>query len=74
MGDWSNEKMKWYDPADRKALPAGLAVFLLAGSGFLAAGLGWWSLLTAFALGCAALNITAGRSRVRTRRRKGRHP
>ena len=43
--------MHWYDAADAKAWPVGLAVFVLAGVVFLIAGLGWWSLLTAFAFG-----------------------
>jgi hypothetical protein len=68
VADWSNEKRRWYDAADRKALPVGLAVFVLAGVVFLIDGLGWWSLLTAFAFGCAALNVTAGRARLRARR------
>ena len=60
--------MGWYDSADLKAWPIGVAVFILAGAAFLAAGMGWWSVLTAFAFGCAALNIAAARARRRARR------
>jgi uncharacterized membrane protein YjjP (DUF1212 family) len=63
--------MRWYDAADAKAWPVGLVVFMLASVVFLIAGLGWWSLLTAFALGCAALNLAAARTRARRRRGAG---
>jgi predicted membrane metal-binding protein len=69
VADWSTEKRRWYDAADRRALPVGLAVFVLAGAVFLLDGLGWWSLLTALAFGCVAVNVTAGRARLRARRR-----
>lgn len=69
VADWSTEKRRWYDAADRRALPVGLAVFVLAGAVFLLDGLGWWSLLTAFAFACVAINVTAGRARLRARRR-----
>ncbi len=67
-GNVHHQTMHWYDDADAKAGPVGLAVFVLVGVVFLIAGLGWWSLLTAFALGCAALNLAAARSRARRRR------
>jgi hypothetical protein len=60
--------MHWYDAADAKAWPVGLAVFVLASVVFLIAGLGSWSLLTAFAFGCAALNLASARTRARRRR------
>jgi len=71
VADWSNSKMRWYDAADAKAWPIGLAVFLLAAVTFRVAGLGWWSsLLTAFGFGCAALNVAAGGARARQRKRR----
>jgi hypothetical protein len=59
--------MRWYDGADKKAWPVGLAVFVIAGIDFLVAGLGPYSLLTAFAFGTAGFNIYAGIRRRRAR-------
>jgi hypothetical protein len=72
---WSNSKMRWYDGADKKAWPVGLAVFVIAGIAFLVAGLGPYSLLTAFAFARLASTSTrvsdAGeRARARARRRQ----
>ena len=63
----SNENMGWCDSADLKAWPIGVAVFILAGAAFLAAGMGWWSVLTTFAFECAALDTAAARARRRAR-------